>query len=424
MSGLFNYQEANVDWILSAIKELYDKTQNEFTGLLDDYMQKYFNSFFADAVYSEENESITLTKGDSPAESSGKNVSQFNVGDLLGIAVKDAIARNSAEKAKSDITQVRGIINMLTKTNIDTTNLIIFGDSFTQGYSPDGNTSSWAHKLVDMLDTTQSDVYGEGGIGCVHTSGSTSRNALQAWNNHIASVPWRADATCVIIMLGWNDTGEEYTDVTSAVTTFFNKIRQDCPDAKIVYLFNPGITVSDRHVVRAYYRVARQLPNIVAVDSYWWMLLDSNNFASDHVHPVQNGQDLIAKNVFNALNGLRPTHTYEYDLDLSTGTSAQLRINNDKVTIYFACNMTASRANSVATFKPWMFPSNGFGGPNFKNDDFVGLSGSGTTIAGQVTASFGSETYGASIYFIHAGNDLTTGTARFIKTFDALAFFG
>ena len=55
-----NYDETNLDWILDTLKTLLDRTENDFQELLDEYMQKYFNSLFSDITYIPETETIVL----------------------------------------------------------------------------------------------------------------------------------------------------------------------------------------------------------------------------------------------------------------------------------------------------------------------------------------------------------------------------
>lgn len=55
-----NYGETNLDWILDTLKTLLDRTENDFQELLDEYMQKYFNSLFSDITYIPESETIVL----------------------------------------------------------------------------------------------------------------------------------------------------------------------------------------------------------------------------------------------------------------------------------------------------------------------------------------------------------------------------
>lgn len=55
-----NYDETNLDWILETLKTILDRTENGFQDALDEYMQKYFNSLFADITYLPETETIVL----------------------------------------------------------------------------------------------------------------------------------------------------------------------------------------------------------------------------------------------------------------------------------------------------------------------------------------------------------------------------
>lgn len=310
----------------------------------------------------------------------------------------------------------------------DVSNLIIFGDSFVQGYTPTGNVTSWGNILVGMLgdDVKQSHVYGEGGCGFYHSSASTGRTFLQAWNNHKSQISWRSQASTVIIMGGWNDADQSYTNITNAFESFMDQVRSDCPNATIIYIFNPGITVADSNTVRACYRAcsAWEIGNLLKIDSWWWMLLEKDLFSSDNVHPTSDGHNRIAWNVYNALHGCSISHIQNYDLTISSGTAATLYIRNDMVRLYYSANITSNRAVGCAYFDDWMFPESDWGGPALRYNDIVGLLSSGTTFSQPIVASFGGQSNGKSLYFIHVGSDLSTGSAFYNRTFDALEFFG
>ena len=55
-----NYDESNLDWILNTLKTILDRTEDGFQEALDEYMQKYFNSLFADITYIPDTETIVL----------------------------------------------------------------------------------------------------------------------------------------------------------------------------------------------------------------------------------------------------------------------------------------------------------------------------------------------------------------------------
>ena len=349
-------------------------------------------------------------------------------GDIRNAIVEKGVSVPTSAKIDEYASYVSQIPTGGNGMSIDVSNLIIFGDSFTQGWTPDGTVTSWGELLVKMLGdmVSQSDVYGEGGCGFSHSSASTGRTFLQAWNNHRSSISWLSKATTVIVMGGINDSDQEYGDVVSGLKSLIDRIRVDCPYAKIIYMFNPAISVYEPNIIRACYRAysSGEVSGFLKINSWWWVLLENTLFASDYLHPTLNGQKQIAQNVYNSLFGLNVTHMINYDLDLNAGTSATLYIRDDKVRFYFSSNITAARAISVAYFEEWMFPNSSHGGPNSRYNDVVGLLSSGTTFPQPIIASFGQSSNGRVIYFIHIGSDLSTGSAFYNRTFDALEFFG
>lgn len=54
------YQDTDIMWAVNYIKQFKDSQENDFKDALDEYMNKYFNSFMMNAIYNEETETITL----------------------------------------------------------------------------------------------------------------------------------------------------------------------------------------------------------------------------------------------------------------------------------------------------------------------------------------------------------------------------
>ena len=71
-----------------------------------------------------------------------------------------------------------------------------------------------------------------------------------------------------------------------------------------------------------------------------------------------------------------------------------------------------------------MFPSAEWGGPAIRYNDIVGLLSSGTSFSQPIVASFGGQSYGRTLYFIHVGSDISTGCAFYNRTVDAMSSFG
>ena len=371
------------------------------------------------------------------------DVSNFKLGNV-SYAVKDATARQSIKDIESSISTLEGNIsdinsnleenvasinseindlNDLTRAVNDFKNTIFVGDSYGQGWSPDGTYSSWEDALATILpNMEQSAKINGGGIGFAHTSASISQNALQCWNANKRSINWLATATAVIVMLGINDTDQSTPTVRTNAQNFFEQVKSDCPNATIYYFFNTGYTIASRGICMACYEAAYSHSYIRCYESAWWMLLQDSYFASDFKHPNAAGHQLIARKMLNALMGVEVNNHVYKDIDDVDSFKFNVYVTNQEIRIYASGAVTANRAVVMGHFPAEFFDGNG--SPAITCTDMVGLQGSSTTITGSCAVCFGGSAFGRSVFAIHTGSDLTTGTIRFCKTFNVYSFFG
>lgn len=54
------YHDADIGWMVNFIKEFKESQENDFQIALNNYLDKYFNSFMMNAIYDEGMETITL----------------------------------------------------------------------------------------------------------------------------------------------------------------------------------------------------------------------------------------------------------------------------------------------------------------------------------------------------------------------------
>lgn len=371
------------------------------------------------------------------------DVSNFKLGND-SYAVKDATARQSIKDIESSISTLEGNVsdintkleedvaginaeigdlNELTRAVNDFKNTIFVGDSYGQGWSPDGTYDSWEDELATILPNMEKSAkINGGGIGFAHTSASISQNALQCWNANKRSINWLATATAVIVMLGINDTDQSTTAVKTNAQNFFEQVKSDCPNATIYYFFNTGYTIASRGICMACYEAAYSHSYIRCYESAWWMLLQDDYFSSDFKHPNAAGHQLIARKMLNALMGAKVNNHVYKNIDDVADSKFNVYVTNQEIRIYAAREVTANRAVIMGHFPAEFFDGNG--SPAITCTDVVGLQGSGTTIAGSCAVCFGGSSFGRSVYAIHSGADLTTGTIRFCKTFNVYSFFG
>ena len=341
------------------------------------------------------------------------DVTNFQIGDEI-INIKDEQARSDAAEAKEIASNA-----LNGRLLADFKNVIFFGDSYTQGYTPSGDVSSWAQSLRELLPAENTAVIAAGGLGFAHSSGSVGKTAIQYWDAQKSNVSWRADATAFLVMLGVNDNDQEGADIYNAAVTFFNRIKTDCPKATIFYMFNPSYTTY-RNPVEYCTRAALD-SGAVNLGSEFWELLEDDYFSSDWLHPNATGQNDIARKVLIALQGGKVRHYKYFNIAAESGWSANIGIYDDIVRFYCSGTVPASRSDTICRLEQKWFRQSR---PAVERNIATGLEGSGTNIDGQVCVSFGGSTYSISVYAIHIGDDLSTGNVHFCETMSVLEFFG
>lgn len=346
------------------------------------------------------------------------DVTNFKIGANT-YPVKDATARSGVDKLNNDLSDVRRNIKIIP----DFKNTILLGDSYGTGYTPEGIVSSWIDDLIPILPGVEKSYkMAEGGIGFSHANSANSKTAAMLWNEQLPNIPWSAECTSVIIMLGINDSDQSATSVKTAAQSLFDKIHSDCPNAIIYYFFSTNYTIYKRSVCEACYDAAYSRNFVRCYESAWWMLLQDSFFASDFKHPNVYGHQEIARKMLNALSGAKITNMTYQDISDVDGVTVNIFVTNDTVRLYISGAIKASRSTTLGHF-PGKFFYNDEPFPLI-TQEMAGLLGSGTNFVGSVAVAYGGSVFKRVIYAIHIGNDLTAGSLRYSKTFNVYSFFG
>lgn len=346
------------------------------------------------------------------------DVTNFKIGENT-YNIKDNTARSEATNLATAVKNMQQ--NMEIVPNFK--NTILLGDSYGTGYTPEGIVSSWIDYLISILPgINNSYKMAEGGIGFSHANTANSKTAIMLWNELKDNVSWLAETTAVIIMLGINDSDQTAANVIIAAKALFDQIHRDCPNAIIYYFFSTNYTIYKRSVCEACYDAAYSRNFVRCYESAWWMLLQDSFFASDFKHPNVYGQQEIARRMLNALSGVKITNLVYLDISDVDGIKVNVFVTNDTIRLYISGAIKNTRSTTLGHF-----PSKFF----YKDEPFplitqemAGLLGSGTIFVGSVAVAYGGSVFKRVIYAIHIGNDLTTGSLRYSKTFNVYSFFG
>lgn len=195
-------------------------------------------------------------------------------------------------------------------------NLLFIGDSWQQGYNPEGNTTPFYEYVEDFINAIRPDItvniYHEeyGGIGFAHIN--NARNFLTLLENSIISVTDPDTITDIIVSGGYNDAYESYSDIKGAINTFVARARTLYPNAAV--WVNPcgycrGAAVRgniEAHVIPAYTAAANAFVMSSTVRLFhWYGLLDR----TDYYHPTENGQKVLGYCIASELLNVKPIYT-------------------------------------------------------------------------------------------------------------------
>lgn len=186
---------------------------------------------------------------------------------------------------------------------------VLIGDSYMEGYTPDGNVESFAYKLKRMLNAQDDDfiISYYGGVGFVNTVDDKTYKTLtqEAYNN--TTNP--ETITHVIYAGGYNDSPYTSEKIQTAINECYTKMHELFPNA-VMYLANIGSTFKNHEVlwhlhdnVQHSYDYAGGLGKVCSLGYIGNALHERDMMASDGKHPTEWGQLVIATALSYKLRG-------------------------------------------------------------------------------------------------------------------------
>lgn len=228
---------------------------------------------------------------------------QKNAADIAVNAAAISKEAARAEAAEKDI------------SNFASGNILIIGDSYSEGYSPDGNLNSFANQAKAQIEAnTQRKVY-------LITKGAHSFvegawvDDLAEWANSQTNEV-KDSITHAYVCGGANDRHSDDSSIGSAIKTFFTTARTILKNANYTVMFigagcyglatkHTGVNnYAFNNVVNSYaynafiygYRFVNG-SGIIKFNKY---------FSSDYFHPNQAGQNWLAASLINVIYGGEP----------------------------------------------------------------------------------------------------------------------
>lgn len=246
-------------------------------------------------------------------------MSDFDKINILGttINVKDSIARSDIEKTNVVLNTANTNLDALSNrvTKLHHKGYIFIGDSYMQGYSPDGNISNtFVNQIINNLKITDVKISANGGASFANSN----NNFLTLLKN--INVTDKNSITNIVVFGGYNDYSWSKTDIITGMTNFFNYAKTNYPNAIISIGYVGFCTDSSTYNKRAdsvsiYNEVSGQLGgNYLSGCEY--ILHNTNEMSSDGIHPNITGHRMLASYCTTALmNGsCNPTSTESVSL--------------------------------------------------------------------------------------------------------------
>lgn len=271
-----NFQQINLDWIINIVKDLFIKTakNEQDVKACTDYIDSVDDQI------------------------------QEKINNEIPIAIEEAITQGGFNELLSQSHKRR---------------IVFIGDSYGDGWTPDGTFPNWIDKTAAFLGLSQNDYikqsYGGAGFGKPSSAGNQYvPNLINLAYQNIANPETVSD---VIMGLGYNDYiyANDATTIKNGVNTAIAVSKQRFPNARI-HIFAIGFTTD--HEIQYKLRKVYTAYSTTLADFEFYNISDALGetalFSTDGIHPLENGQQYIALSVVRGINGVRDIHTYPSDL--------------------------------------------------------------------------------------------------------------
>ena len=231
--------------------------------------------------------------------------------------------------------------------------IVIIGDSYAEGYTPDGNVTGWADKVASSMPYCTFKIKYSGGAGFSHVSASTGKKFIDLLNeagNEMTEAN-RNNVSLVLIGGGMNDRDQTKADLKAAIDTFASRCRELYPYADIVYAFIGWSSSSSvRNQLRTECSNLRscRTSGMKIITSSAFTLHDYKYFSSDGIHPNNDGEDALAQTMAGVILGSEPNITIEYNLYnfSSSEMASTVDSTNDDIKNYLSLRSTFSDGNT------------------------------------------------------------------------------
>lgn len=267
-------QNMNLDWLLKVGKQA-DKDHEEWTHIkdtaqtmIDDAIQKSLDDGEIGKVVND----------------ATKKVINEQIEPL-----KEQVGTNTAEITK--LQKREGLFDHSGKT-------IIIGDSYTVGYTPDGNITPWTTNFIKYTGLEDVIISANGGA-----SFSTAANSFLMLLN---VVPASNEVKQILVVGGFNEFGS-YSEIENAINAFMGVAEVRFPNAKVFSAMVAwSVDRTDDPTVQNRLKTAKSVYNSQRKN---WRYLTGSDYilhadgflSSDGFHPNTTGQERLASYLATAV---------------------------------------------------------------------------------------------------------------------------
>lgn len=286
-------QDMNLDWLLKVGKQA-DEDHEEWTHIKDtaqtminDTIQKSLDDGEIGKVVNEATTKVITEQIDPLKEQVGTNT------------------REITKLKKRD-----GLFDHSGKT-------IIIGDSYTVGYSPEGNLQPWTTNFIRYTGLENVTISANGGA-----SFSTAANSFLMLLN---AVPASDDVKQILVVGGFNEFGT-YSEIENAINAFMGAAEARFPNAKVfAAMVAWSVDRTDDPYVQNRLKTAKSVYNTQRKN---WRYLTGSDYilhadgflGSDGFHPNTTGQERLANYLATAVEtGACSPSFYEVTANFEAG---------------------------------------------------------------------------------------------------------
>ena len=173
--------------------------------------------------------------------------------------------------------------------------VVFIGDSYAEGYTPDGNVVGWPRLVIEKLNLNTSIIKCKGGTGFSKSLQNGTFTDLINQLNDDSSV------TDVIVAGGYNDRYGTRNEILEGIKNFCTVSKNKFPNANIkISMVGWSSKIEQQSSLNdtiASYKQGCIENNIVYMDKVEDSIHNDIYFSSDQVHPNQSGEFAISENI-------------------------------------------------------------------------------------------------------------------------------